>query len=214
MNQRDLSPQGNRVLDPERDAAALKALTHPLRIELLGLLRQHGPATASELATRTGESSASASYHLRVLAKYAFVAEAEHRDGRERRWRAVHALTSWNNEEMRATPHSRAFLDAIRRAQVEHLERALVQYEEDLATGRIGPQWVEPSGVEDSMPRLTPESLGELRQAIQDKAAELAVRDEADPRAERVTLILAALPRASGNSPKDEDTSALSEGAP
>jgi DNA-binding transcriptional ArsR family regulator len=41
-----------RVLGPERDAAALKALTHPLRIRLLGLLRQHGPATASELAAR------------------------------------------------------------------------------------------------------------------------------------------------------------------
>ncbi|MEV4899315.1 hypothetical protein AB0K48_59350, partial [Nonomuraea sp. NPDC055795] len=48
-----------RVLDPEHDAAALKALTHPLRIRLLGLLRQDGPATASELAIRTGEPSAS-----------------------------------------------------------------------------------------------------------------------------------------------------------
>ncbi|WP_433544743.1 ArsR/SmtB family transcription factor [Streptomyces sp. CA-294286] len=214
MNPHDSPPQGDRVLDPERDAAALKALTHPLRIELLGLLRQHGPATASELAARTGESSASASYHLRVLAKYAFVAEAEHRDGRERRWRAVHAMTSWNNEEMRTTPHSRAFLDVIRRAQVEHLERTLAQYEKDLAAGRIEPQWVEPSGVEDSMPRLTAESLRELRQAIHDKAAELAARDEDDPRAERVTLVLAALPQVSGNSPTDTGTSGTAEGAP
>ncbi|MFD7560751.1 transcriptional regulator, partial [Streptomyces sp. NPDC059835] len=48
-----VSEEQRRFLDPERDAAALKALTHPLRIRLLGLLRQDGPATASELAVRT-----------------------------------------------------------------------------------------------------------------------------------------------------------------
>ncbi|CAM5672077.1 hypothetical protein SPURM210S_03309 [Streptomyces purpurascens] len=36
---------------------------------------------------------------MRVLAKYAFIAEAEHRDGAgERRWRALHTMTSWSNE--------------------------------------------------------------------------------------------------------------------
>lgn len=96
--------ESQRVLDPEKDSAALKALTHPLRIRLLGMLRQDGPATATELSGRTQESSASTSYHLRVLAKYGFVAEAEHRDGRERRWRAVHAVTSWDNAAVGASP--------------------------------------------------------------------------------------------------------------
>lgn len=48
------SEAGRRTLDPVEDGAAFKALTHPLRLTLLGLLRQHGPATASELAARTG----------------------------------------------------------------------------------------------------------------------------------------------------------------
>src|SRR5437868_3242323 len=122
-----------RVLDPEQDAAALKALTHPLRIRLLGLLRMDGPATASELAVRTGATSASTSYHLRVLAKYAFVAEAEHRDRRERRWRAVHLVTSWSNQAMDAAPESRAFVRLARRRQIEHLEKSLVQHEADIA---------------------------------------------------------------------------------
>lgn len=151
-----VSGEHKRVLDPERDAAALKALTHPLRIRLLGMLRQDGPATASELAVRTGESSASTSYHLRVLAKYAFVAEAEHRDGRERRWQAVHFVTSWSNKAMAAAPGNQAWVSLSRRAQIEHLEASLARHEADIAVGRLGQEWVEPSGINDLMPRLTP----------------------------------------------------------
>ncbi|GAA4656723.1 helix-turn-helix domain-containing protein [Streptomyces youssoufiensis] len=194
--------QQRRVLDPERDAAALKALTHPLRIRLLGLLRQDGPATASELAVRTGESSASTSYHLRVLAKYAFVAEAEHRDGRERRWRAVHAVTSWSNTAMEAAPGSRAYVSVSRRAQVEHLEASLARHEADVAEGRLGQEWVEPSGISDLVPRLTPESLTELWEAFDRKLQELTARDARDPRATQVVLLTAGLPLA----PRDHGT--------
>ncbi|MGW7452678.1 helix-turn-helix domain-containing protein [Streptomyces sp. NPDC054787] len=191
-----VSDEHKRVLDPEQDTAALKALTHPLRIRLLGLLRQDGPATASELAVRTGESSASASYHLRVLAKYAFVAEAEHRDGRERRWQAVHAATAWSNKAMGATPGSRAYISLSRRAQIEHLEASLVRHEADIADGRLGQEWVEPSGIGDLMPRLTPESLTELWQVLDRKLEELTARDAADPRAVQVVLLTAGLPLA------------------
>ncbi|WP_079025493.1 ArsR/SmtB family transcription factor [Streptomyces yangpuensis] len=190
------SEDHKRVLDPEQDAAALKALTHPLRIRLLGMLRQDGPATASELAVRTGESSASTSYHLRVLAKYAFVAEAEHRDGRERRWRAVHAVTSWSNRAMEATPGSRAYVTLSRRVQIQHLEESLVRHEADLADGRLGREWVEPSGISDRMPRLTPESLTELWESFGGRLRELAARDAGDPRAVQVVLLTAGLPLA------------------
>ncbi|WP_328863715.1 helix-turn-helix domain-containing protein [Streptomyces virginiae] len=196
-----VSEEHRRVLDPERDAAALKALAHPLRIRLLGLLRQDGPATASELGVRTGESSASTSYHLRVLAKYAFVAEAEHRDGRERRWQAVHSLTAWSNESMESSPDSRALLTLSRRVQIEHLETSLVQHEADMADGRLAQEWVEPSGISDLMPRLTPESLTELREVFDRKLEELTARDAADPRAKQVVLLMAGLalaPRESG----------------
>ncbi|MGW7411748.1 ArsR/SmtB family transcription factor [Streptomyces sp. NPDC054863] len=204
--------QGKRVLDPEQDAAAFKALTHPLRIRLLGMLRKDGPATASELAALTGESSASTSYHLRVLAQYAFVEEAEHRDGRERRWRSAHAMTSWSNESMGATQEGRAFMDIMRRRQVEHLERSLGQHVEDLAAGRLGPEWVEPSGIGDSMQRLTPESLGELKEVLEAKVAELSARDEQDPRAEQVVVIMAGLPLAARTSDAGARTSHISDG--
>ncbi|MFC5636820.1 ArsR/SmtB family transcription factor [Streptomyces bullii] len=194
--------EDKRVLDPERDSAALKALTHPLRIRLLGLLRQDGPATASELAVRTGESSASASYHLRVLAKYGFITEAEHRDGRERRWRAVHAVTSWSNEAMETSVTGRAYVSLSRRRQIEHLEESLARYEADLAAGRLDQDWVEPSGINDFVPRLTPESLTELWDLFSGKLAELTARDAEDPRAERVVLVWAGLP-AAARDPED-----------
>ncbi|MFD8621770.1 helix-turn-helix domain-containing protein [Streptomyces sp. NPDC059513] len=193
-----------RVLDPGRDGAALKALTHPLRIELLGLLRRHGPATASELAARTGESSASTSYHLRVLAKYAFVADADHRDSRERRWKAVHTLTSWSNEAMHRAPGGRAALSTLRRRQLEHLERSLARHEDDLENGRLDTAWQEPSGLSDSLPRLTPESLTELWETVATKMAELTARDADDPRAEQVVVVTAGLPLAPEPAPDAE----------
>jgi DNA-binding transcriptional ArsR family regulator len=70
------------------DLGAMRALSHPLRLELLDRLRTDGPATASLLAERIGESSGATSYHLRQLARYGFV-EEDVRDakGRERWWR-------------------------------------------------------------------------------------------------------------------------------
>ncbi|MBC9724646.1 helix-turn-helix domain-containing protein [Streptomyces sp. TRM68367] len=189
-----VSEEHRRVLDPEQDTAALKALTHPLRIQLLGLLRLDGPATASELAARTGESSASTSYHLRVLAKYAFIAEAEHRDSRERRWRALHAVTAWSNAAMESSAAGRAFVGLARRRQIEHLEESVARYEADVADGRLGQEWLESSGIGDSMTRLTPHSLAELRESYDRKLEELAARDADDPRAAQIMLITARLP--------------------
>ena len=75
-------------------AAQLRALAHPLRLQLLQVLHAEGPATASGLARRLGESSGSTSYHLRALHRAGMVEEDERRNGRERWWRRTpeHAL--------------------------------------------------------------------------------------------------------------------------
>jgi len=70
-------------------ATQLRALAHPLRLELLELLHVEGPATASQLGRRLGESSGATSYHLRALHKAGMVEEAERRNGRERWWQRV-----------------------------------------------------------------------------------------------------------------------------
>jgi DNA-binding transcriptional ArsR family regulator len=90
-----MTPPGDtvRVTDPQ----ALRALAHPLRLRLLGLLRLDGPSTATLLGRRLGESSGATSYHLRELARYGFVGEVAGRGtGRERWWQALHRMTSWS----------------------------------------------------------------------------------------------------------------------
>ncbi len=69
------------------DARALRALAHPTRIALLEAVALSGPLTATEAARMVGGTVPNASYHLRTLAKYGYVVEAEGRTGRERPWK-------------------------------------------------------------------------------------------------------------------------------
>jgi DNA-binding transcriptional ArsR family regulator len=69
------------------DPKAIRALAHPVRLDLLELLVAIGPATAAQCGRILGVSQASCSFHLRQLAKYGFVADAgPGSDRRERRW--------------------------------------------------------------------------------------------------------------------------------
>lgn len=69
---------------------SLKAFAHPLRMAMYFALQSQGPATASGLARRLGESSGQTSYHLRQLERHGFVEDdPERAGGRERWWRAV-----------------------------------------------------------------------------------------------------------------------------
>ncbi|MDJ0379596.1 winged helix-turn-helix domain-containing protein [Streptomyces sp. G-G2] len=98
-SQQPVGPSQPRVRN--LDAHALRGLAHPLRIRLLAALRHDGPATASQLAERLGESSGATSYHLRQLAAYGFVEDApEHGKGRERWWRSAHDGTAFDETLM------------------------------------------------------------------------------------------------------------------
>ena len=80
-----------RLTDPR----ALRAMAHPTRLALIGVLRRDGPLTATQAGELIGESSASCSFHLRQLAKYGLVEEAGGGRGRERPWRATAMFTNW-----------------------------------------------------------------------------------------------------------------------
>jgi len=60
-------------------------MAHPLRFRILELLAE-GPATASQLARRLGESRGSASYHLRMLAETGAIVEDPERGTKRERW--------------------------------------------------------------------------------------------------------------------------------
>jgi DNA-binding transcriptional ArsR family regulator len=81
--------------DLDGDPVALRALAHPLRLRLIEELTLRGPMTATEASTHVGESPSSCSFHLRTLAKYGFVEEAEGGTGRQRPWRVVQVGSRW-----------------------------------------------------------------------------------------------------------------------
>ncbi|MEV5982288.1 helix-turn-helix domain-containing protein [Streptomyces sp. NPDC052114] len=92
------SPRKVHSLNPR----SLRGLAHPLRMRLLSSLRLEGPATASQLAARLGESSGATSYHLRQLAEYGFVEDDPERGkGRERWWRSAHQGTRTDEDLIR-----------------------------------------------------------------------------------------------------------------
>jgi DNA-binding transcriptional ArsR family regulator len=80
-------PEQDLLLTPRR----LRGLVHPIRVRLLFLLEADGPATASQLGRRIGQSSGVTSYHLRILDELGFVEDdPEHGNGRDRWWRTTY----------------------------------------------------------------------------------------------------------------------------
>ncbi|MFT3865579.1 MAG: helix-turn-helix domain-containing protein [Solirubrobacterales bacterium] len=86
-----MSERVQKLTDPR----ALRAVAHPTRLKLLGLLRREGPLTATGAGGRIGESPASCSFHLRQLAKWGLVEEAGGGRGRQRPWRATASGHEW-----------------------------------------------------------------------------------------------------------------------
>jgi DNA-binding transcriptional ArsR family regulator len=72
------------------DLAAVTALAHPRRMQILQRLQHHGPATSAMLARALDLNTGATSYHLRRLAASGFVEDVPDRaSGRERWWQAV-----------------------------------------------------------------------------------------------------------------------------
>ena len=115
--------------DPERDlvldATTMKALAHPLRVRLVGLLRLHGPATATQLAQRAGVNSGATSYHLRQLADAGLVVEDPSRGtARDRWWAAAHRSTYFEGENLPAE-EGIAYLSAVAEVYAAAMHRAI-----------------------------------------------------------------------------------------
>lgn len=105
-------------------ASELRALSHPTRLALIDLLDAEGPMTATEAGERLGESPASASFHLRTLAKYGFVEEAEGGRGRQRPWQITpQFLQVAPQDELGAEANiaAGAFVEVLRERDAERL---------------------------------------------------------------------------------------------
>jgi len=160
-----------------RDPGALRALAHPRRLKLLGLLRTEGPLTATQAAALLpGESSGSCSYHFRQLARHGLVEEASGGTGRQRPWRATSLFTSW--PDVAPTPELAAataeFELLITEQQFERLARWIVSRSAEPV------EWQEAASFGDVLLYLTPAELAELRSDL-GRLAEQYLERVADP---------------------------------
>ena len=145
------------------DVNGLKALAHPVRLRILGLLRLDGPATASGLAERLGLNSGATSYHLRHLERHGFVLEdAALGSGRDRWWRAAHESTRTVSEERTADEREAtdAFGQAIALLHTEQVQRAVEE------RPLLPEEWRAASTLSDWHLRLTPARALALTDAL------------------------------------------------
>ena len=155
-------------LPPRRkvDAKSLLGLAHPLRVKIQDQLGLHGPATATQLAERLGESSGATSYHLRQLEKYGFVEEDPDRgSGRERWWRRVPGGISIAGHELRESEATRQATNLVlnefnkgKHARIEQWRSTYHQWPRE---------WVDASGEASLRFRLRPNELDELNNELE-----------------------------------------------
>lgn len=148
------------------DMTSLKALAHPLRVQILDALTTYGPATASGLAERLGESSGATSYHLRQLEKHGFVRELTDRGrGRERWWERVPGPIAINplnySPESAERAASQLVLAEWQRTKQRLLQDFLSRGEEVLSR-----RWLEVSQVNSANVPLTADQLEELGRRV------------------------------------------------
>jgi DNA-binding transcriptional ArsR family regulator len=196
-------PHGGKVM--HLDAKTVRALAHPLRVRILRVLRLDGPATATELGRRLGESSGATSYHLRVLAEHGFIEDDPTRSsGRERWWRSAHDSTSWRPERFRDDPDAQAAEQWLSGSQAHYGMQLL----DDWLARRPAAEaeWIAVSDQSDYWLRMTTEEVRALNEevhaviqrhrhaAVQARAAEAGKAD--GPETRMMELLFFVFPRA------------------
>lgn len=128
-------PTRDLMLTPRR----LRGLAHPIRVRLLWLLETDGPATASQLGRRIGQSSGVTSYHLRMLGELGFVEEDEERgNGRDRWWRTRYrsSAMTFRSPDDPGDPESVEVAEQYMRIVVDTYYERMLRYVNSLA-GRL-----------------------------------------------------------------------------
>ena len=190
------------VPDPEQDlaldASAMKALAHPLRVRLLGLLRAHGPATATQLAARVGVNTGATSYHLRQLAAAGLIVEDESRgNARDRWWRAAHRKTYMEGSGAGTSEVEAAYLDAVAEVYASNMHQAVAE----LPT--LPKAWDDATTLSNYGLRLTAAEARALLEELEAVIARYRPADSTDPAprgARRVSLQLQAFVTPGGGS--------------
>ncbi len=144
------------------DAAALKALAHPVRMALLGALVTEGPLTASQAARLVEETPSNCSWHLRKLAEHGFVREARGGTGRNRPWQAVSEGLEWGDDGPDGSDRiaAEALTDMVVEREMQRLRAARAARDSEPE------DWREATGLAQSQLWLTAEEARLLKQEL------------------------------------------------
>jgi DNA-binding transcriptional ArsR family regulator len=177
----------------------MRALAHPVRMELLEQLTYRGPLTATQCAALIGESPSSCSFHLRSLAKYGFIEEAQGGTGRQRPWRVVQIGNAWQSGP--GTPAAtrtagEALAAVVRDRDRQVLEQFLARQDE------FEPEWADATIHDNYGGWLTPGELKEIGAKLyamwEPYLARIADTGPRPPGARMVHMFAHGFPRADG----------------
>ena len=153
------SRQRWRLLD---DPVAIRALAHPLRLDLMRFVARLGQATTADAARELGISHGLASHHLRQLAKYGFLEQVTGKDNRERPWRLV--ATSYNWSKAAETAEGSVAVDVLEQMTAERTIEAFLDWQQ---RRKDWPQaWRKDTGLGESAVYLTQAELAEVAEAL------------------------------------------------
>jgi DNA-binding transcriptional ArsR family regulator len=175
------------------DPRAMRALAHPARLAILEHLHANGSGNATECAREVGGTPQAASYHLRALAKWGLIREAESNDGRQTRWElAARSIKFASGDD---SPEFRTAARALGRRVLERDERLIDAY---LAVEQDEPrEWRDAATFSSGSIHVTAAELEALAQRLHDVMKEYERPNEFDrpEGARRVHLVFRAVPR-------------------
>jgi DNA-binding transcriptional ArsR family regulator len=162
------------------DPQAMRALAHPVRLAALSYLQRNGPATATMLAPEVGATPSVTSWHLRHLASFGLVTDADPEevpgDRRQRWWKA---MARGIRIEPGDGPEAQAAYEVLGRRLIETAREQVDTWVAETAP-RLSSEWLRASGVSNTGVWLTPGELQALNDQIDQLLGPYAMRPEAD----------------------------------
>ena len=161
---------------------AMRALAHPVRLAILSRLQRHGPSTASRLSPDVGATPSVTSWHLRHLATFGLVRDAEAgADGRERWWESVgrgfRYAAPADPEDHEGVAAYRALAEQMFLQAHELPLRWLAEVEPGLPA-----RWEQLSGLSNTRILVTRAELEQVERAIEALLAPYVLRDPDEAR--------------------------------
>ncbi|MEU4337069.1 helix-turn-helix domain-containing protein [Micromonospora lupini] len=168
------NPYGDfEITEPQ----ALRALAHPVRLAILDRLQRHGPATATGLSPHVGATPSVVSWHLRHLATFGLVTDADGATSKRERWWQAAArgfrFTLPDDAEGQAAGRQ---LRGEMFARIAETPQQWMLHDEP----RLDAEWRGLAGVADTRFVATPDELRHLEEAIEELIAPYVRRKDDD----------------------------------